>query len=285
MVDICVCHKVGRTGNNLFQLAFGIYLRTLFPESQLSHFSVRELGISEVSSSTFKDHLRNSISGQDDGLWEFDHTNKFSELKEIHTTALGMKYKYFSDSLPILDSLIPDYCKQPPLKEDFTLIHVRGGDIWKKRSIFRNGTDLHPDYFAIPFSYYDEVCEKSEFPILFLMPTDSPVWYRNVFSKRYPGERIMYQKSISNDFALLYSARELALSVSSFSYMASALGKTRRLHMPILGLLNPEVRPDIDLPPLAPTNIEYRFEDHSWSGTNRDKEWLLESKTHVKLRG
>lgn len=284
MVEICVCHKIGRTGNNLFQLAFGIYLRTLIPDAKLNHFSIRELGISNLSPSIFTQHYLYSISGQDDGIGEVLNAHRLSELKEVHTTALGMKHKYFSNSLTTLDSLIPDYIKKSPLEEDFTLIHVRGGDIWKKRSVFRKSTNLHPDYYAIPFSFYDEVCEKAEFPILFLMSADSPVWYRKVFSKRYRGERIMYQKSISHDFALIYSAKELALSVSSFSYMASALGKTRKLHIPILGLLNSEVRPDINLPPLAPTSVEYRFEDHKWSGTSRDKEWLFESKTHVKFR-
>jgi len=77
------------------------------------------------------------------------------------------------------------------------------------------------------------------------------------------------------DFERLRSARHVVTSVSSFAWLATWLSDAQTIHVPVLGLLNPAQRPDVDLLPLDdPRYRFYRFPVRRWNGQQEDVDGL-----------
>jgi hypothetical protein len=105
---------------------------------------------------------------------------------------------------------------------------------------------IHEDYFALPIDFYFNVMEASGKPLHFLVESSTPNWYLSLLLRSLPNASFQMSGSVEDDFRQLASSPELALSISSFSYMAGFLGDGK-IYMPVGGLFNPLKRPDIDL--------------------------------------
>jgi hypothetical protein len=163
------------------------------------------------------------------------------------------------------------------------LCHIRGGDLWEPR-IRKSGYVLHGNYAALPISYYKQISRSSGKELFFLIEKRTPSWYVRMISKHFGKKAISFTGSVADDFQILRGASELALSVSTFSWMAGFTGHAKLVHFPNFGIFSDKERPDLDLTGVSKNRHKYGFEPHIWSGNKKDKQWLLNSESSALIK-
>jgi hypothetical protein len=124
--------------------------------------------------------------------------------------------------------------------EDELVIHVRAGDVLR-------GPNVH--YNLTPVSYYRRIVERTGLKPVVIGQTQ-PSYYSDAFRKAFPNARFLAGNHWLDDFQTLRNATNIALSVSTFAWLAAWLSETARvIYQPQLGFLNPLQCPDIDLAP------------------------------------
>ncbi|OWQ49197.1 hypothetical protein CDL60_00115 [Roseateles noduli] len=148
---------------------------------------------------------------------------------------------------------------------DELLISVRGAEILGQ---------CHPDYGPVPPAYYRQLARETGLrPVLFGQIEDD--WYSRLLMEAMPDARVVRSHGVLADFERLRSARHVVTSVSSFAWLATWFSNAETIHVPVLGLLNPAQRPDVDLLPLDdPRYRFYRFPIRHWNGQQEDVEGL-----------
>jgi hypothetical protein len=137
------------------------------------------------------------------------------------------------------------------IAKDCLLIHIRAGDV---------SVPSHDSYGPIPVGYYQYLVSKTGLTPVFIGETSqSP--YIEALSRAFPGAEFVGGASAFEDFQTIRRAQHIAVSVSSFSWLAAYLSMAETIHLPVAGLLDPRERPDADLLPLS--DPRYRFHDVS----------------------
>ena len=99
--------------------------------------------------------------------------------------------------------------------------------------------------FPLPFSYYEQVLTQAQYDRLIIC-TDGP---QDPFLRRFRRfNPVIERRGVMEDFCLMHSARQIAISQSSFSWWAAFLSQAETIYFPrsLTGPFSPE-RPDIDL--------------------------------------
>jgi hypothetical protein len=276
--------KVGRFGNSLFQLFFAEYLSRKFPNLEVMNFELLEFGINQTKGYslylnqapeiTLTGH---SISAEELGIIQSNRTSL------IHSEVIGMQMR-FLDSIPNdISKLVSELRQIEDQRECRTqgkvLCHIRGGDIWRKLFI---GSPVHPDYSSLPYSYYLGIQEAEGLDLVFLLEPGVPQWYKNGLVRKFGKNSVLPTSSVRSDFALLLKSSNLAISISSFSWMAGFLGTGKRIHYPVHGLLSPSVRSDLDLMPIKDERYVFYYpEAHIWRGGLKDYKWIYQSELEL----
>ena len=275
--------KVGRTGNNLFQLAFSHYLSKQFENVEIVHFGVPELGISEHPGYEQAMKQRVDFVINQNNYFKMPILDSGLDLPSgiIQSSAWGMNSKYFLESRDYLRKLLPQqifrYDDSTIHGGEFEILcHVRGGDVWD-RSRFKKGKNLHPDYAALPLSYYENILETSNKRVRFLIEDSTPNWYVSLLRERFGNKTISFSSSVEFDFKRMLLAENLALSLSTFSWMAGFLGEAKVVHFPVIGLFDRGQRPDLDFSLEEKLVRKYFFSPHHWTGSKKDLSWILNS--------
>ncbi|KQO82234.1 hypothetical protein [Rhizobium sp. Leaf262] len=160
----------------------------------------------------------------------------------------------------------------PVYGEGHVVFHIRGGDILQP---------AHRDYYPIPFSYIDAVLKKSDALPVFLGQMGES-YYTEKLRQRYPEAVFSPPKTAIEDFETLRHSRQIAVSISSFSWTAAWLSHAKTIHLPVAGFLHPIQRPDIDLLPVNDARYKfYQFEPFKWNATQSDINSLWQEREHV----
>lgn len=270
----------GRLGNNLFQLSLVNNIKAHFPSLDILYPHFPELNIPE--SIGYSEELNRvpdlSLTGQLIGFSGINQVIESNSDALIHCDAWGMNPEIYSSSREYLRNL---FSKPEVIKEakEVVTFHVRGGDLWQNPPYSRRKF-IHPDYSAIPISFYRNVMEITRMPAEFVIEKSVPNWYLRLLQKTLQVDLKKSKATPVHDFLQIASSKDVGLGVSTFSWMAAFIGRPSRVHMPILGIFNSEKRPDINLRFKDWNLIEYHFEPHVWTGNRLDREWLSYSECH-----
>ncbi|WP_296014690.1 hypothetical protein [uncultured Agrobacterium sp.] len=154
---------------------------------------------------------------------------------------------------------------------EHVVFHIRGGDILMP---------AHQDYYPIPFSYIDAVLKNTDASPVFVGQLEDS-YYAEKLRERYPDAIYSKPQTAVEDFETLRRSSEIAVSISSFAWLAAWLSHATTIHLPVAGMLNPAQRPDIDLLPLDDPRYKfYRFDQFKWNATPSDIETLWQSRAH-----
>ena len=124
---------------------------------------------------------------------------------------------------------------------------VRGAEILKA---------IHSDYFPLPPSYYTKLQEEAGLDLVFYGQIgDDP--YSQGLRDAFPKARFVPGSDQNRDFEVLRRSANVALSISTFAWLAAWLGEAERIYMPIGGIFSPVQHPDFILTPLD--DPAYRF--------------------------
>lgn len=157
---------------------------------------------------------------------------------------------------------------------EYVVFNVRGAEILDRK---------HRDYGPVPLSFIDQVIETTGAKPVFMGQLGDD-FYSWKLRERYAGSIFQQSRGALIDFEVLRRSHQIAVAVSTFSWVAAWLSKAQVIHVPLCGILNPQQRPDIDL---LPENDErYRFYDcipHRWTASAEDIEYLWAPRQHRQL--
>lgn len=157
---------------------------------------------------------------------------------------------------------------------EHVVFNVRGAEILDRK---------HDDYGPVPLSFIDQVIKASGAKPVFMGQLGDD-FYSQRLRERYAGSIFQPSRGALIDFEVLRRSHQIAIAVSTFSWVAAWLSKARVIHVPLSGLLNPQQRPNIDL---LPENDErYRFYEctpRRWTASAEDIEHLWAPRQHQQL--
>ncbi|MEO7833660.1 hypothetical protein [Roseateles sp.] len=178
-------------------------------------------------------------------------------LQDFEFAALGFRMANF-DRERVKRLFPPTPTVAQALAHDELLINVRGAETLD---------NVHVDYGPLPLHYLRQLVETTGLrPVL--MGQIGSDWYSDALRETFSGCREISSQGIREDFEIIRAAPHIAMSLSSFSWLACWLSGAQTIHMPLVGIFNPAQRPDIDLLPVDdPRYRFYEFEVRRWAAS------------------
>lgn len=164
-------------------------------------------------------------------------------------------------------SLFPNSIPKLQINDNEILINIRGAEILRA---------VHPDYVPVPIDFIEQVLNETGLsPVI--MGQIGNDFYSEELKKRIPHARLIKHSSMREDFDLIRNSKNIILSVSTFSWIAAWLSKTnQKIHLPMLGFLNPKQRNDINLLPIWDDRyVFYKFPEVKWIGSNENISYII----------
>ena len=249
---------VGNLANQMLQLAFMDALQQELPGLQIGGVDLPIWQIRrELPPSPTAQRLR--FFGQYVDRESLVRLLQRGWLRDFEFAALGFRMANFDR--PRVQRLFPPTpTVAQALAPDELLINVRGAETLD---------NVHVDYGPLPVHYLRQLVETTGLrPVL--MGQIGSDWYSGALRKAFPGCRELPSQGIREDFEIIRAAPHIAMSLSSFSWLACWLSVAQTIHMPLVGIFNPAQRPDIDLLPVDdPRYRFYEFEVRHWTASER----------------
>lgn len=132
-------------------------------------------------------------------------------------------------------------------------------------------TGSFPFYAPLPISWYEDLVRETGLKPVFYGQIGDDV-YSQALRRRFPNADFVVSNGAVRDFHILRSSVNVALSVSTFAWLAAWLsGTAENVFMPIYMMFNPDGRPDIDLLPVLDTRYRfYKFADARWGSSRQE---------------
>jgi hypothetical protein len=136
---------------------------------------------------------------------------------------------------------------------DRILMNIRAGDI---------SLPSHPNYGPLPISYYQYLTDLTGLEPVFMGELEESPYF-DALCRTFPNAKYIRSMGARADFQTIRRAKHIAISVSSFSWLAAYFSRAKTIHLPVVGVLDPRTRPDVDMLP----SRDVRFTFHA-VGTN-----------------
>lgn len=241
--EIRVFHR-GRLANKMFQAMVALELKRRVPDASITGLDLPEWGlvtaptVNTSSSLVLRGHRLNL----DGAAWLLNS----GVISAITVSCWGQRLDQLGPPSRYRKVFKPRTTGEV-IKDDQLLIHIRAEDIL---------TGWHSRYFPQPFSFYQYVIDRSGLEPVFMGQLEDSS-YSRLLKRRFPNAKFLPLAAPLEDFETLRGARHIALSISSFSWLASWLSENAEtIHIPIAGLFNP-VESGTML--LSPRDQRYRF--------------------------
>jgi hypothetical protein len=160
------------------------------------------------------------------------------------------KPREYQSLFPVSESVVK-------IPDDCLLIHIRAGDV---------ATLTHDKYGPLPIRYYEYLIGQTGLRPLFINEPGR-THYLDLLKSSFPKAETIGGASAIEDFEIIRSAKNVALSVSSFSWMATFLSsRVQQIHLPLAGHFDPADDPTPDFLPLNDNRyIFHRVSREAWS--------------------
>jgi len=118
--------------------------------------------------------------------------------------------------------------------EQQLLCNVRGDEILRGE---------HLDYIPMPAGYYKLLEQETGLELVFYGQIgDDP--YSESLRQHFPRARFIASRGPAIDFETIRRSKNIAVCISTFSWLAAWLSRARRIYVPIGGMFNPVQHPD-----------------------------------------
>jgi hypothetical protein len=260
--------NAGDTGNRMFQYMFCRMLQYRVPNCIVCGYDMPMWDLVSSCDAPLPPETMRVKGGHEmdvDAIVEF---LRQGENRGLEFAGYAQRLEYYGQP-NLMASFFPVPSRYRRLTgSEHLLIHVRAGDILSGSA--------NADYVPVPITFYETLVARTGLKPVFMGQLE-PTWYTAALQKRFPTATFLPQSSALEDFALLNSAAHVAISVSTYSWLAAWLSPiARSIHVPVLGLLNPRQRPDINLLPLEDERYAfYEFPVRRWHASAEDVEFAL----------
>ncbi|MEQ1940267.1 hypothetical protein ABMA46_18645 [Mesorhizobium sp. CN5-321] len=244
-------------GNQMLQYMWALNLQRLTDDTHICGHDIPFWGIKADVPDEFGRHpLR--LGGH---FLNVDHVGKLirnGTVKNILLGGLGFQIQNYASPEFYRKVFLSDAIEAEGYGEEYVVFNIRGAEILK---------NCHADYRPVPFSYFDTVIATAKARPVFLGQIGDDDYSREL-RKRYPDAVFQPSRGPLIDFETLRRSHQIAIAVSTFSWLAGWLSSAKVIHYPMSGMLNPLQRPDIDLTPSEdPRYRFYHFPVQKWSAT------------------
>lgn len=131
--------------------------------------------------------------------------------------------------------------------ENQLVCNIRGGEILR---------GVHPNYFPLPVRYYQLLEEESGLELVFYGQIgDDP--YSNNLRKNFPRASFVLSQGQEVDFEIIRRSKNIAVSISTFSWLAAWLSHAHKIYLPVGGMFNPVQHPAQDYLPVDDTSFQF----------------------------
>lgn len=157
------------------------------------------------------------------------------------------------------------------VEDDELAINVRAGEILD---------GVHPDYLPLPIAYYKSIVSDMGLKPVFVGQLGDN-FYTHALRAAFPDAKFISGANWLYDFQTIRNAKNIAISVSTFSWLAAWFSRNEaKVIMPIAGLFNPRQRPDVNLCPISDDRYYfYEFPIMRYSGSDPQRQALISGET------
>ena len=130
---------------------------------------------------------------------------------------------------------------------DELVCSIRGAEVLQR---------AHPDYILLPPSYYAMLAERSGLKLVFFGQIgDDP--YSRGLRQALPSARFVAGQNPEYDFEMLRRSVNIALSISTFAWLAAWLSDAEQIYLPVCGMFSPVQSPNMSFLPLDDPAFKY----------------------------
>ncbi|ESZ53274.1 hypothetical protein X731_01265 [Mesorhizobium sp. L2C054A000] len=255
-----VMQPFGGMANKMFQYMFCHVLAKRIPGGYVCDADLPEWSIARVRPPLFWKYRLLRV----DGYHRYDLDGIIAAFRDRR--ARSIRFKGFAQRLGYYDrdevsGLFDGRAVAAPTHgDDFLVIHVRAGDILD---------GFHRNYCPMPFGFFETLIKDSGRNPVFVGQTHDDNDYCRRLRQRFPDAVFAPKASPLTDFETLRRASHLVTGVSSFSWLAGWLSSARTIHLPVAGIFDRCIRPDIDLLPLDDPRYRFhQFDMGDWTGSS-----------------
>lgn len=244
----------------MLQLMLAIELRNrAFTDVEIVGYHLPEWGLSAPLSEASPGDRSLFLDGHSFDLDKAACALRLGLVDTVVIRGWGMRLEYHRDPHPYAELFQVRDTPVHRVGDSEILIHVRGEDVL---------TGYHRKYFPLPMSYYEFLIEKTGLGPVFIGQLDDN-FYTELIHKRFPGARFVPPSSPVTDFETIRNARHVALSISSFSWLAAWISPSlENIHMPVCGIFHPQHAKTM----LLPVNDQrYSFYDVAFPSMHQRK--------------
>ncbi len=254
---IFVVHRE-RSANRVFQYFFGLALQQNVPGSVIHGHDLDIFGVKDSSPLPAPSARHLDVRFEHDiNLHRLAYMLNADLLDSVSVQGWAQRMEYLPapEAARKLVGLDGD---APMLSADKLVIHIRGEDIF---------SNPHRDYQPLPLRYYEVLIADSGLRPVFAGQLDGD--YGTALRRKFPAAEFRMAATPLADFKFLMQAPNIALSVSTFGWLAAWMSPAaKRILLPVAGLFNPAQRPDVDLIPHDDPRYEYyAFPVMKWRNT------------------
>lgn len=250
---------MGRTGNHMAQLLFAHKLEALCARPiKIEGYDLPDWGLSAVRTGFESRNISIGSHLSRAGLIAI----MIDRLKPpvVNIDGVILRISNFENSnWRAMFPAMPDRAQRLP--ENGLLINVRLGDVMQPS---------HPNYGPLPISFYSYILEKTGLRPVFMGELEDCKYVEDL-QRLFPSALFLPRSNERSDFETLRSARNIVVAVGTFSWFGSFFSGAQTIHLPVVGMLDPRIRPDIDLLPTADHRFKfYRVSDAAWRNRYTD---------------
>jgi hypothetical protein len=222
-----IIKRNGRLANNMFLVMLAYELKRRVPSAEIFGLSLPEWGIQFESTQIVEPVMK--IQRHKFDLDLAAYLLKSGLLGSLLIDGWGMRLNNFPDIDFYRKIFITDL-KAIEVSDKQILLHVRAEDIV---------TGIYQRYYPLPFSFYEKIIDTVGLQPVFIGQLDDSD-YIIALRKKFSGAKFLPNNSPLVDFQTIRNAKNVAISVSSFAWLASWLSETlESIHFPVAGLYDP----------------------------------------------
>ncbi len=262
--------KWGRLGNHLIQYMGALSLVEKIGDAKICNFDIPEFGIYTETLQQYPSEAITIRQHEDIDLNFLCKmaTNGPDVIVNIDWHMQRMEYlrspDYYAKQFPILHDDVPSYSRE------FIVINVRAEDI-------RDG--FASWYPLMPIEFYRDIVAKTSCVPVFMGQLEDCEYVR-ALRGAFPDALFVEKSNAGRDFDLIRKAKNIVVSVSTFSWVAAWLSEATNIYLPLNGWLNPAHMRHTDLVP--DNDMRYRFFLFPMNFAMPEKKALL---LHNKMEG
>lgn len=221
----------GRLANQMFQLMVALEIKKKIPDIKIYGYRLDEWGlVAEQLESSIIALPYVVIRGNNFHIDQIVDLIHKESIQTIIIEGWGMRLDNFSSYLHY-SNLFESNIHHHSVDDSEILLNIRSEDIL---------SGWHSLYYPIPYSYYQKIIETTRLKPVFMGQLESNP-YTDGLRKQFSGATFIEKQTPMEDFQMIRNAKNVALSISSFSWLAAWIStiKDKKIHYPVCGLLDP----------------------------------------------